>query len=157
MNIEEEKFELILSSMRILNLLEVFKKNKTYSMTFDKVILFDFYMRFPQTMIQEKKDKNEFDFEELYSFYHSQPDRDNYRLVTNYLISKKLITKDIIGSSFLYKISNTGIQMVNEIDNPFAHRMKENALLIKKDISKLSESKLREVINSKSLNNIQLI
>lgn len=157
MKIEDDKFELVLSSMRILNLLESFKKNKSYTMTFDKVILFDFYMRFPQTMIQEKKDKNKFDFEELYSFYHSHPDRENYILVTNYLISKKLITKTIIGSSFIYKITEIGIDMVNEIDNPFAHRMKENAFLIKKNISKLSELKLREIINSKSLNNIQLI
>lgn len=152
-----EKYELVISSMRVLSLLEAFKKNKTYQMSFDKIVLFDFYMKFPQTMIRDDNDTSNFDFEELYSFFHAHPDRDSYHRILNFILSKRLVTKDILNSSFIYKITDIGIETVNDIDNPFSNRMKENALLIKKNISKMSETKIKEEINSKSLNNIHLL
>lgn len=152
-----EKHELVLSSMRILSLLESFKKNRTYLMTFDRIILFDFYMRFPQTMIRQGNDVSNFDFEELYSFFHAHPNREDYQKSISFLISKNLISKDIIGSSFIYRITDIGINVVSDIVNPFADRMKQNAMMIKRDISKMSESKIKEEISSKSLNNIHLI
>lgn len=152
-----KKHELILSSMRILSLLEAFKNNKSYQMTFDKIILFDFYMKFPQTMIRKGDDISNFDFEELYSFFHAHPDRDNYHRILNFVLSKKLIIKEILNSSFNYKITDLGIEVVNGIHNPFSERMKANAILIKKNISKMSEMKIKEEINLKSLNNIHLL
>ncbi len=152
-----EKYELVISSMRVLNLLEAFKNNKTYQMTFDKIILFDFYMKFPQTMIREGNDISNFDFEELYSFFHAHPDRDSYHRILNFVRSKRLVSKEILNSSFIYKITEVGIEIVNDIENPFAERMRANALLIKKNISKLSDTKIKEEINSKSLNNIHLL
>lgn len=152
-----EKYELVISVMRVLSLLEAFKKSNTYPMTFDKIILFDFYMKFPQTMIREGNDVSNFDFEELYSFFHAHPDRDNYHRILNFTLSKGLITKEILQSSFVYKITDLGIEVVSEIKNPFSDRMKANALLIKKNISKMSETRIKEEINSKSLNNIHLL
>lgn len=152
-----DKYELVISSMRVLSLLEVFKKNKTYQMTFDKIILFDFYMKFPQTMIRDGNDMSNFDFEELYSFFHAHPDRDSYHRILNFVLSKRLVSKEILNSSFIYKITDVGIDVVNDIKNPFSDRMRANALLIKKNISKMSETKIKEEINSKSLNNIHLL
>lgn len=152
-----DKYELVISSMRVLSLLEAFKKNKTYQMTFDKIILFDFYMKFPQTMIRNGDDMSNFDFEELYSFFHAHPDRDNYHRILNFIFSKRLVSKEILNSSFIYKITDVGIEVVNNIKNPFSDRMRANALLIKKNISKMSETKIKEEINSRSLNNINLL
>ncbi|MEP3569749.1 MAG: ABC-three component system middle component 2, partial [Flavobacteriaceae bacterium] len=136
---------------------EAFKKNRTYQMTFDRVILFDFYMRFPQTMIREDDDASGFDFEELYSFFHAHPDRENYQKSLNFLLAKELISKEISNSSFIYRITELGIDTVNDIDNPFSNRMKDNAQLVKSNISRMSETKIKEEISSKSLNNIHLI
>ena len=152
-----EKQELILNAMRILTLLEAFKKNKTYQMSFDKIILFDFYMKFPQTMIRDNNDISKFDFEELYSFFHAHPDRDNYHRILNFILSKKLIAKDILNSSFVYKITDLGVEVVDNIKNPFSERMRANALIIKKTVSKMSDTKIKQQINSKSLNNIHLL
>lgn len=157
MRIADDRYDLILSSMRILTLLEAFKSTKSYIMTFDKLVLLDFYMRFPKTMVGHNRGFNEYDFEELYSFYHSHPDRESYRKVINFLISKKLINQKIIGASFVYQIDTSGIEIIKSISNPYSLRMMENASLIKKDISSLPESKIIEDINSKSLNNMKFI
>ncbi len=151
------RYELVLSSMRILNLLNSFKGLNNYSMSFDRIILYDFFMRFPKTMIPDKKETNQFDFEELYSFYHTHPDRENYSRVLNYLLSKNLIDKQILLGSFSYSITDEGTTIISEIDNPFAEQMRENAIYIRQKFSRISETKMREDIYTKSLENIKKI
>ncbi|WP_339919472.1 ABC-three component system middle component 2 [uncultured Flavobacterium sp.] len=149
------KYEFLIGSMRVLTLLSAFENNRSYQMTFDKLILLDFYMRFPQTMLN--LDVKNFDFEELYSFYHSYPDREYYQKILRILISKRIIEKEIFSSSFVYRINPIGLEIVKGIKNEYSTQMYLNALLIKKTISKLSEAKIREEISNKSLNNIHLI
>lgn len=151
----EGKYKYLMGIMRLLTLLSAFEKPKTYQMTFDKLILLDFYMRFPKTMMDLKG--YSFDFEELYSFYHSYPDREYYQEMLRILISKKLIEKEIQNSNFIYKINPLGINLVKSIDNKYSHTLVNTALLIKKNVSKLSETKIKEEIYSKSLNNIHLL
>jgi hypothetical protein len=151
----EGKYRYLIGIMRILTLLSAFEKVKTYQMTFDKLILLDFYMRFPKTMMD--LNNYSFDFEELYSFYHSYPDREYYQEMLRILVSKKLIEKEISNSNFIYRINNEGIDLVKSIDNEYSHSLISTALLIKKDISKLSETKIKEEIYNKSLNNIHLV
>ncbi|MFL9830974.1 ABC-three component system middle component 2 [Flavobacterium sp. ST-87] len=149
------KYKYLIGIMRLLTLLSAFEKSRTYQMTFDKLILLDFYMRFPKTMMD--LDNYSFDFEELYSFYHSYPDREYYQEMLRILISKKLIEKEIQNSSFIYRIKPIGIDLVNSIENTYSHSLISTALLIKKNISKLSEANIKEEIYSKSLNNIHLL
>lgn len=149
------KYKYLIGIMRLLTLLSAFEKSRAYQMTFDKLILLDFYMRFPKTMMN--LDNYSFDFEELYSFYHSYPDREYYQEMLRILISKKLIEKEIQNSSFIYRIKPIGIDLVNSIDNTYSHSLISTALLIKKNISKLSEANIKEEIYSKSLNNIHLL
>ncbi|MFY0652496.1 MAG: hypothetical protein JXQ96_10705 [Cyclobacteriaceae bacterium] len=151
-----DRFELVISSMRILTLLDSFKTRKNF-LNFDRIILFDFYLRFPRTMFDEKNDVDSYDFEELYSYYHSHPNRENYSKVLNYLISKKLILKEIVAGSFKYSITETGSQIVSEITNPFALSLKNYAVQIRKKVAYMSETKLREDINCRSLENMRLI
>lgn len=151
----EGKYKYLIGIMRLLTLLSAFEKSKTYQMTFDKLILLDFYMRFPKTMMN--LESYSFDFEELYSFYHSYPDREYYQEMLRILISKKLIEKEIQNSSFIYKINPSGIDLVKSIDNKYSHSLINTALLIKKTVSKLSEANIKEEIYSKSLNNIHLL
>lgn len=149
------KYKYLIGIMRLLTLLSAFEKSRTYQMTFDKLILLDFYMRFPKTMMD--LDNYSFDFEELYSFYHSYPDREYYQEMLRILISKKLIEKEIQNSSFIYRIKPIGIDLINSIENTYSHSLISTALLIKKNISKLSEANIKEEIYSKSLNNIHLL
>lgn len=149
------KYKYLIGIMRLLTLLSAFEKSRAYQMTFDKLILLDFYMRFPKTMMN--LENYSFDFEELYSFYHSYPDREYYQEMLRILISKKLIEKEIQNSSFIYRIKPIGIDLVNSIDNTYSHSLISTASLIKKNISKLSEANIKEEIYSKSLNNIHLL
>lgn len=120
-------------------------------MSFDKLILLDFYMRFPRTMLSQTKE--DYDFEELYSFYHSNPDRENYQRIIKFLLSKKLLSKEIINGSYVYRISESGINLVSSIQNPFAENLCRNAQSIKVDISKMSEIKIQNDIYAKSKEN----
>lgn len=151
----EGKYRYLIGMMRILTLMSAFEKTKSYQMTFDKLILLDFYMRFPKTMLNLKN--HSLDFEELYSFYHSYPDREYYQEVLRILISKNLIEKEIRASNFIYVIKEAGIELVKSIDNPYSLSLLEIAFFIKKNICKMSEQNMKEEIYSKSLNNIHLL
>lgn len=151
----EGKYKNLIGMMRVLTLMSAFEKSKSYQMTFDKLILLDFYMRFPKTMLN--LENYSLDFEELYSFYHSYPDREYYQEILRILISKKLIEKEIRNSNFTYTISHSGYELVYSIDNLYSKNLISTALLIKKNISKLSEANMKEEISSKSLNNIHLL
>lgn len=151
----EGKYKYLIGMMRVLTLMSAFEKSKSYQMTFDKLILLDFYMRFPKTMMN--LESYAFDFEELYSFYHSYPDREYYQEILRILISKKLIEKEVISSSFIYKINSSGYNLVRSINNSYSINMFNTAILIKKNISKLSETNMKEEIYNKSLNNIHLL
>lgn len=151
----DNKYKYVLGMMRILTLLSAFEKLKSYQMTFDKIILLDFYMRFPRTMLD--LEDYSLDFEELYSFYHSYPDREYYQRILRVLVSKKLIKKEILSSNFIYRITSKGIELVISIDNDYSSKLLNTSKLIKKNISSLSEVKMKEEIYSKSLNNIHLL
>lgn len=154
---DKESRKQILDAMRVLTLLFGFKDKKSYQMTFDRIVLFDFYLKFPKTMTSGSVKKMDYDFEELYSFYHSQPDRESYSKILRYLISKGLIEKQIKLGSYIYLITNTGESIVKNFDNPFAYSLIKQANFISKEISKLSESKIKEKILEMSDANFKLL
>ncbi len=153
----EENKRMILDAMRVLTLLFGFKDKKSYQMTFDKLILFDFYLKFPKTMTSKSNErKKEYDFEELYSFYHSHPNRETYSKVLSYLIGKGLIEKEIKVGSYIYVINDLGETIIRNFDNPYALSLLKQANFISKEISKLSESKLKDEIMEMTNTNFKL-
>src|SRR5665647_2171078 len=115
----ENKIEFLNSYMRILTLLFGFKDKSSFQMTFDKLILYDFYLKYPITMFGELEKVKNYDFEELYSFYHSEPDRDNYHKILRFLIAKRLIDKMITKGSYVYQITKLGTDLILSIESPY--------------------------------------
>lgn len=144
--------DLILNSGRLLVLLSKFQKAKSYKMNMDKIMLLDFYMKFPTKMIEESNINNESsDFNDMYSYFHWKPDRDQYNLFLNYLTSKKLIKKEIIKRDFIYFISEDGLKLVSTLESNYYHQLDLTANYIKKHISNLSDEKIENTILEKSL------
>lgn len=141
--------DLILNSARILVLLSKFRKIKTSKMNMDKIMLLDFYMKFPRTMIEENTLK--YDFDDFYSFYHWKPDRDQYNLILNYLLSKRLIEKRIMKKDFIYSITDDGINAISDFESTYYIKLEMVADYIKKHISKLSNESIEKIILEKSL------
>jgi hypothetical protein len=139
--------DLILNSTRILMILSKFETKKTFKMNINKIMLFDYYMKFPKTMIPNQvKDMKEYDFNEYYSFYHWQPDREQYHLFLRYLLSKKLIDKKILNNDFCYQINDRGIEAINRMESTYSQQLETIAEYIKKEVSKLSDLKIEENI-----------
>lgn len=144
--------DLILNSGRLLVLLSKFQKAKSYKMNMDKIMLLDFYMKFPTKMIEESDFKNErSDFNDMYSYFHWKPDRDQYNLFLNYLTSKQLIKKEIIKKDFIYFISEDGLKVISTMESNYYHQLDLTANYIKKHISNLSDEKIENTILEKSL------
>ena len=71
-NVEFSDF--YLTMIRILKLIEIFENKDKYMLIKRKIVMFDYYMRFP-FMTDEERDKQNFD--EKYAFYFWKP---NYAL-----------------------------------------------------------------------------
>ncbi|MDI0273535.1 hypothetical protein QGQ84_08085 [Bacillus safensis] len=144
--------DLILNSTRILILISKFATRKTFKLNLYKIMLYDFYMKFPQTMLpREIRNNNSKDFNEFYSYFHWQPDRDEYNLYLRYLIGKKLIDKVIIGSDLCYRINERGISVLKSLESSYSYELNSIADYIKKEISKLSDSIIESKIVNQSL------
>ncbi|MBU8878262.1 hypothetical protein BGM26_04575 [Bacillus sp. FJAT-29790] len=144
--------DLILNSTRILILISKFETKKTFKLNLYKIMLYDFYMKFPQTMLsKEVRNNNSKDFNEFYSYFHWQPDRDEYNLYLRYLIGKKLIDKIIIGTDLCYRINEKGINVLKRLESSYSYELKSIADYIKKEISKLSDSIIESQIVNESL------
>ena len=151
----ENKIEFLNSYMRILTLLFGFKDKSSFQMTFDKLILYDFYLKYPITMFGELEKVKNYDFEELYSFYHSEPDRDNYHKILRFLIAKRLIDKMITKGSYVYQITKLGTDLISSIESPYSAKLISYSFQISKTVSKLSDFKVKEEIHSKTIVNIK--
>jgi len=151
----KEKLEFLNGYMRVLTLLYGFKDRKSFQMTFDKLILYDFYLKYPATMFGESEKMKNYDFEELFSFYHSEPNRDNYHKMLRFLIAKKLVNKLILKGSYIYQITDLGKEIISGIESSYGSHLIEYSKQISKTISKLSDSKVKEAIHIKSKDNIK--
>ena len=79
--------------VRILILISSAKKHKSIKLTENRIRLYDYYFRFPFTMIEnEAKEAGvEMNVDEYYSFFHWQPDVIRYRQILNYLVAKGFV------------------------------------------------------------------
>lgn len=113
--------ELILNVTRILILLSYFGNQKSIKMTLNKIMMFDFYMKYPRVMIENTEIiDNNFDYYDYYSYYHWKPNRDEYHLYLRYLSAKRLITRTISNNDFIYQISKEGIDVVENLNSSYS-------------------------------------
>ncbi|MBN8211090.1 hypothetical protein JI666_20350 [Bacillus sp. NTK071] len=139
--------DLILNSTRVLILISKFESRKAFKLNATKIMLYDFYMKFPQTMLPKEIDiSTEEDFNEFYSFFHSRPDREEYQLYIRYLLGKRLVDRVVIENDFCYRINDRGKEVIYNLKSDYSMELDKIAEYIKKDVSKLSETLIEETI-----------
>ncbi|HFK1456668.1 TPA: ABC-three component system middle component 2 [Bacillus cereus] len=142
--------DLILNSTRILILIAEFDSKKSFKMNLNRIMLYDFYMKFPRTMLpKEEIQEEQRDFNEFYSFFHWQPDRTEYNLYLRYLLSKNLIQRKIIDNDFSFRINELGKEVLEKMKSTYATELGSIAKYIKKELSKLSDTKVESMIIEK--------
>lgn len=137
-------------AIRILVLLNNVKLKKLSKMSEFKIKLFDYYLKFPYTMMEEKAEEYGFEesIDEYYSFFHWQPDLIKYRQALNYLIAKGFIIKN--DESF-YQITEIGIEALQKIENDYLIKLNSFcAKCVIPRIYNLSEKKIDEEIKLKA-------
>ncbi|MFQ3546590.1 hypothetical protein Q7A53_21110 [Halobacillus rhizosphaerae] len=144
--------DLILNSSRVLILISKFESKKKFKLNTNKIMLFDFYMKFPNTMLpNEDHSLNKEDFNEYYSYFHWQPNFEEYQLYIRFLLSKNLVERITIENDFCYRINQQGIEALKSIKTPYSIELHKIAEYIKKEISNLSEAKIEKSIIEMSL------
>lgn len=146
--------DVVFNSLRLLTLISKFELKHTHRLTIDRLILYDFYLKFPTTMF-DILDDNKYTFYEYYSYYHWKPARDKYHMYLRYLISRKLIERPIFQGDFCYVISPIGTELLQRLNSSYFRKIDELSVLVKQKLSKLSESKIEENILAKSLHRIK--
>jgi hypothetical protein len=143
--------DLVIDSVRLLILISKFDYKKTFKLTLDKIMLYDFYLKFPNTMFKDNKDVEigNIDFFEYYSYYHWKPRDDQYVMALNYLISKQLILRKIENNKFYYLVSELGIEFVSDLTSEYKLKLDKIATIVKQKISKLSDEAVENQILEK--------
>lgn len=139
-------------AVRILILLDAVKERKSVKMTDSKIKLYDYYLKFPCTMLGDDiQDLNiQWNFDEYYAFFHWQPDLIRYRQSLNYLIAKGLIIKELESNNIIFRISELGTAALNSIDNSYKSKLTRLAATFIPEVIKLSDSKIGQLISEKS-------
>lgn len=133
----------ILNSIRILILINEFKNKKSVLLDIDKIMLFDYYMKFPKSFETEITKQ---DFNDEYSYFHWQPNRDEYFKYINYLYSKGLIDKTLINNKYIYSINSLSEEILNSFNTNYYFKLKSVALEIKRKSSSITYKKLDQKI-----------
>ena len=100
-------------SIRILLIADSARNaKKTIKLTKYRIMLYDYYLRFPHTMFNGVANDEELreNIDEYYAFFHWKPDIVKYRQSINFLVAKGLLYKKLIDNGVLYEISNKGIE-----------------------------------------------
>lgn len=139
-------------SVRILIILDATKVQSSLSMTDRKIMLFDYYLKFPNTMLSDAN-QSLYDLQtldEYYAFFHWQPDIIRYRQSLNYLMAKGLIEKSLENKHPIYEITKSGEEAVEKIKSPYKTRLEGIISDFLPLISKLSDTRIEEQIRTKS-------
>ena len=139
-------------AVRILILLNASKSRKSLAMTERKIMLFDYYLKFPHTMLGDLSeiscDLQTLD--EYYAFFHWQPDIIRYRRSINYLIAKGFVEKLLDKNQTLLRITCLGEEAVGQISTTYKNRLEKLTSTFLPMVAKLSDTKIEEQIRSKS-------
>lgn len=139
-------------SVRILILLNAAKSRKSLVMTERKIMLFDYYLKFPHTMLSDFTDTSGDlqSLDEYYAFFHWQPDIIRYRRSINYLIAKGFVEKKFNNNQTFLSITCLGEEVVGQINTTYKNSMENLTLTFLPIVAKLSDSKIEEQIRNKS-------
>lgn len=139
-------------AVRILILLDSVKDRKSLKMTESKIKLYDYFLKFPCTMLGSDLENigTKWNFDEYYAFFHWQPDLIRYRQSLNYLIAKGFIEKSLENSAIVYKINDLGIEVLNHIDNSYKSDLVDLAKNFIPKIVNHSDSKIEQLVREKS-------
>lgn len=139
-------------AVRILILLNAAKSGKSLVMTERKIMLFDYYLKFPHTMLSDLTDMScdLQTLDEYYAFFHWQPDIIRYRRSINYLIAKGFVEKKFDKNQTVLSITCLGEEAVGKIDAVYKNRMEKLTSTFLPVVAKLSDSKIEAQIHNKS-------
>lgn len=136
-------------SVRLLIILETVGRLKpSIKVTESRIKLYDFYLKFPCTMLDESsvRDEAKANFDELYAFFHWKPDVVRYRSSLDYLIAKGLIEKRLDGNDLLFVVCPQGVDALTKMKSDFKQRLVELATIAVPVVSQLSDKKVEEAI-----------
>lgn len=139
-------------SVRILVLLETVKKRKSLKMTENKIKLYDYFLKFPCTMLGEDIPElnMRWNFDEYYAFFHWQPDLIRYRQILNFLIAKGFVIKVLENNTVVFKIQDIGTEVLNSMDTIYKKKLVGLADKFIPNVIKYSESAIEQLILEKS-------
>lgn len=138
-------------AVRVLVLLNAVKDRKSIKATENKIKLFDYYLKFPCTMLSDDfQITQQWNFDEYYAFFHWKPNLVRYRQSLNYLQAKGLIEKISEGNLIIYRITDLGIVALDSINSSYKNRLIELANYFIPKVQRLSDKKIEEIILEKS-------
>ncbi len=140
--------DLILNSARLLILISEFHKKESFLLSYNRILLYDFYMKYPQTMLKDYTGllEEKINFNEYYSSYHRMPNRKSYQTYLNYLTCKGFIIRKIEDKKFKYVTTELGNQIINNMNSTYASKLKKIATIIFNNIAKQSDKSIEEQI-----------
>ena len=144
---------IVFDSIRILILISNVSAKKTFKITIDKIMLYDYYMKFPNTMIDKNcmKINIYYDFFEFYSFYHWKPNIIYYNKIIRYLEAKELVRCDF-DRKFYFVATDKGNELINKLNSEYKKSLYIIAKFINDNVSKMSDSKVElEILERNSV------
>lgn len=140
-NVEFSDFYLTL--IRVLKIVDVFKNKSKYLLTKKRIVMFDYYMRFP-FMTDAERDKQNFD--EKYAFYFWKPNYALYDAVLSILVSKEFISSE----EGNYYIKEKGESVLAQIECDYMTALENAGDYLLNTVIKMSEKRIEEDIIEKS-------
>lgn len=140
-NVEFSDFYLTL--IRVLKIIEMFKNKSKYLLTKKRIVMFDYYMRFP-FMTDAERDKQNFD--EKYAFYFWKPNYALYDAVLSVLISKEFVSCE----DGNYYIKENGETVLAHLNCDYMAALENASEYILNTVIKMSEKRIEEDIIEKS-------
>ena len=138
--------EFYLTVIRVLKLVSIFKEKDKFQLTEKKIVMYDFYMRFPFMTDDERKKSN---FDEEYAFYFWKPNYALYDAVLAILISKKMVNasgdKDRV-----YSIDENGEKALLDMQCDYMDVLSKTGYYVLNIVCKLSDKKINDDIMQKS-------
>ncbi len=132
-----------LTMIHVLKIVAIFKAKEKFLLTSKRIVMFDFYMRFP-FMTDEERDKQNFD--EKYAFYFWKPNYSLYEAVLAILISKEFIFCE----EGIYHIKEKGEEVLCNIECEYMRILSNTGEYILNTVTKMSEKRIEEDIIKKS-------
>ena len=138
--------------VRILILISSAKKHKSIKLTENRIRLYDYYFRFPFTMIENeaKEAGMEMNVDEHYAFFHWQPDVIRYRQILNYLVAKGFVMIENENEEKLFCITETGDEVIQKIENSYKDKLLALSDPIMKKLKSVSDTKIGDEIREKT-------